>query len=408
MRHVLLAAVLAAAIIALLALLATGQNTTLPLQSAAIGASATLLGVALSKVWDRMRADLESVGKARKLAANVAEMNRNAAMSRQPGYRGQCGGRVRGIELIAGSDPNAATDQIVDFSFRYRPERRASLDAYTLRQTEELWLPYYVDDATRRAVKFEQNDAVDMTRLTPKEASGGRLTWSIELGLTDYYTFAVSTDMLDTHLADRWPNPPAPTLRQLWGPSVTFADLPTLPAPARVGVGVALMDKEGVLIALRRSRFVREAATGWHFVGEGMEPEDCAGLAPDPPANTAYRALRQELALQPTDIAELRMTSFAFDEQRWQPIFTFLARLAITANDLERRILAAVAEHRCEFSGDVLRLGSSLGDPEILRLLTGPPGKSGTLASNHAQWILAACLMDRFGFEEMERAFSRA
>lgn len=292
-----------------------------------------------------------------------------------------------GIRLLAAGASHVALN--LQESFRLTPTavRREATDVTILRALRSTWLPQMKAAAARKGQRFRNELFVDVRRVTKTERNG-LVQYRIGAGSSRYFDFAVTANRLDCRLPPHLTHESARTLRALWNTEPRdLADLPRLPAPAKVGVGVVVIDADDLLLSFRRTLAHHVAPRGWHFVGEGMIPRDLYASG-DPWNATAFRGLREELGIRPKDVDSLEVTGLAVDAQRWQLVAAFVARIALTADQVAARIRMHPGRD-CEVAAIRRRPVSS---PYWTALLSKRPGRQTSLASNHAVFVLACAL----------------
>ena len=94
-----------------------------------------------------------------------------------------------------------------------------------------------------------------------------------------------------------------------------------------------------------------------------------------------------------TDLVD---TGFAFDQLRWQPYFTFLARLDRTWEEVQTGIASATDAWEAEW----ISLPFNIEHAGLRRLMQGRHPDL-ELTSNHAAVALWFALLYRHGFEQM-------
>lgn len=248
-----------------------------------------------------------------------------------------------------------------------------------------------VSASTARRVMFTDDEALCVS--SARLAADG--IWELEPAVTTYHRWAASSGSLDRPLsageALALPGEGG-TLRERWNaPLESPADIAALPAPAKAGCGVVPVTSDGYLVlGVRRRTFAASGGAGEyrdnvHVIAEGMLPEDCGADGVIDAYAAAARGLVEEL-----DVHEARIipTGFFLDTQRWQPVFSFLAYLPLTYNQVWD---SAAGAHDTWEAERLLALPFQDG-PELRALLEGTHPEL-KLASNHAEAYLA-CAMD--------------
>ena len=219
--------------------------------------------------------------------------------------------------------------------------------------------------------------------------------WELAPAITTYHRWAASSGSLDRELTEGEATlipGMGGTLRERWNaPLDTPGDIAGLPAPAKAGCGVVPVTSDGYLVlGVRRRTFVASGNSGEyrdnvHVVAEGMLPEDRGADGAIDASAAAARGLVEELDVHE---AQIIPTGFFLDTQRWQPVFSFLAYLPLSYNQVWD---SAAGAHDSWESDRLLALPFQDG-PELRALVEGTHPEM-KLASNHAQAYLA-CAMD--------------
>lgn len=239
-----------------------------------------------------------------------------------------------------------------------------------------------------------------------------RHKWLLEPAEASYLDFALTSADLDR----KWPGGTQRTLREVLEIQPrSLLDVSGLPTIAKVGVGTAVVTRDGQLVLGVRGRtFVagrRHSSDGRspvHLVAEGMLPSDTNREGLLDPKETAHRGLHEELGLGRTStslgaVERLAATEFFFDQKRLQPYFAYLATVNIEWDELQT--LAKTADSAWE-NEDLIAFPYDVNDDNIRMLLTGEHPQLG-LASNHAAAILWFALLYRHGPFEMRDALAK-
>lgn len=276
-----------------------------------------------------------------------------------------------------------------------------------IRQQEEL--------ANREGYPFFNDLCVDLINaridLVLDESNNRHRQYTLTPALGNYYDFFSTGNSLDDPVIV---DGAETTLRKIWNANPTsITDVSRLPCIAKIGTGTVVVTKDNKIvlgvrgktaIAGRSSKEnIAEVRKLIHFVGEGMIPSDLDSTGRINPRETSARGLWEELAIGEMrdsigKITELRDTGFFFDQKRYQPCFSFLARIDMTWDDLQSAVTAR-AKDGWEFE-QFLATSFNPANAELLRLLRGthPTLK---LASNHAAaYLWFACIYE-FGFFPM-------
>lgn len=294
-------------------------------------------------------------------------------------------------------------------SFRSTPARRPRHELVAARRED--WLSADRAKAAELGLVFEDLPGADLLDAQLEVRSDKERRWthySFEVGETTYYEFASTALKLDRPVRDAQGRQGA--LRDaLGGDPVSILDVGRLPVPAAVGSGtVVVTSDQRVLLGVRLRTFVAGrgdvggAKRPVHVVAEGLAPSDVDADGNFSPREGARRALAEELHVGPrTDhvarVTELVDTGLAFDQERWQPYFTFLARLDRSWAEVETGIRTATdsweSEMLVSLPFDIEHAG--------LRLLLQGRHPDLQLASNHAVVAVWFALLYQHGFEQM-------
>lgn len=249
--------------------------------------------------------------------------------------------------------------------------------------------------AASRKVMFTDDEALSVA--SAQLAEDG--VWELAPAVTTYHRWAASSGSLDRELtageSSAIPGTGS-TLRERWNSALESpADIAGLPAPAKAGCGVVPVTSDGfIVLGVRRRTFVAagsraEYRDNVHVIAEGMLPADVGSDGTVSAAAAAARGLIEELDVHTADIIP---TGFFLDTLRWQPVFSFLAYLPMTFNQVWDS--AAGAGDRWE--ADRLLALPFRDGPELRSLVEGTHPEL-HLASNHAQAYLACAMDHAFG-----------
>jgi 8-oxo-dGTP pyrophosphatase MutT (NUDIX family) len=100
-----------------------------------------------------------------------------------------------------------------------------------------------------------------------------------------------------------------------------------------VGVSTVLETSDGFLMLGRRNASVAYYPDRVHPFAGALEPHDGAD-----PFSAVYRELREELALEPADVAGLRCTGLAEDTRLLHVEMIFATRTQFSRTEIERRV----------------------------------------------------------------------
>lgn len=193
---------------------------------------------------------------------------------------------------------------------------------------------------------------------------------------------------------------------------ISIGDVSRLPVVASIATQTALITQDQRLVLGVRGRtFIAGRGDAEdhrplvHVVAEGMLPIDRDQHGRLDPRAAAVRALAEEMMLgdQPESLGrveEVRATGFYFDQLRWQPCFSYLARTDATWDELQTMAPGAMDYWEVE---RLVSLPFTLDNPEILWLLTGTHPDL-ALASNHAGAAVWFALVYEFGIYETRAA----
>lgn len=294
-------------------------------------------------------------------------------------------------------------------TYESAPERRPRHSL--VEEAREEWLQEDLARAAELGLPFEDLPAADLldARLELRTEGTRRFPhYRLKVGQTTYFEFATTALKLDRTVVDD--DGQERRLRDALGVDPTsILDVGGLPIPASIGSGtVAVTSDNRVILGVRLRTFVAGLAdaTGTrhpvHVVAEGLIPTDVDAAGNFSPLEGAKRALREELHVGPrTDhiarVTELVETGFSFDQERWQPYFTFLARLDRTWAEVQTGIHSATDGWESEM---LLSLPFDIEHAGLRLLLLGRHPDL-QLASNHAAVALWLALLYQHGFEQM-------
>jgi hypothetical protein len=268
-----------------------------------------------------------------------------------------------------------------------------------LPRLQESLLPVLEAEANERSAGLFDADAVDLVGYRPvsERPADGAPVMRLAFARTTYFTFALTSNSLDRDLTALIPDLGAPTLREHWAEHEprSLRDVRDLPAPAKVGVGTVVRTMDGMLALLERGQVFQAPSIdrrALHCVAEGMIPTDRRDGYLSP-RQTAFRGLREELAVGQDEVDRLRLTGLFFDHQRWHVVFTALAETRLTCEQL--RQLAVSAGHHHE-TDSLHFFPDHPEDPDLVAFLLGDHATFG-LASNHAAAAVLAALSATHG-----------
>lgn len=281
----------------------------------------------------------------------------------------------------------------------------------------EQWLKEDTEWAAEQGLVFNDGAAADLLAATLELCmqDGKRVPhYTLTIGETTYFEFASTALKLDRDFVDD--SSRKHTLREVFAiEPMNVLDVETLPIPACVGSGtVVVTSDDEVLLGVRRRTFIAGSASSGrgripvHVVAEGLLPTDIDEFGNFRPVEGAKRALREELQVSPRSdriahAIDLVETGFAFDQQRWQPYFAFLARLDSTGDEVRTGIASATDAWEAE---EWIGLPFDIECAGMRLLLQGHHPKY-ELASNHAAVALWFALLHKHGFEHMRNELMR-
>lgn len=273
---------------------------------------------------------------------------------------------------------------------------------------ESTVLPAITAAAASRRQTFDDGEIIDVTSAELiRGGPGDKNTYVMTAAPSSYYLWAATSARMDEG---------APSLRESWEEweqeILRLEDVGRAMSPCFAGVVVLVVTQEAdgtrrLVLHQRGNVWVagtspddkRRKVRRIHFVGEGVLPEDVEGRRISV-HQTAIRGLEEELGLKRGDVTSLVMTGVAFDTDRRQPVFCFLAQTHLS---YERVTLQARAAPGFFEANDFVPLVWSLASQQLRKLMTGS-GHRLQLASNHAQIALLFALIYEFGIVETERA----
>lgn len=302
-----------------------------------------------------------------------------------------------------------------EFTSRSDPRPVAPL----VQRHQAAWWAQATEEAAAANRVLTDGPRVDLADVRVSWAeSGERLThYDFVDAPASYREFACTTARLDRKFQDEdedeseWLS-----LRERWAVSPTgIPDVSSLPAPAVIGSGtVVVSSDERLVLSVRTARaFVAsgssqsDARVRVHVVAEGLLPTDRDRHGRFSPRAGAERALREELHVgRASDhlagVNELIDTGLCFDQNRWQPYFTFLARLDRPAAELETGMAAAT--DRWEHDR-LISLPFDI-EHEGVRQLMLDSHPDLELASNHAKVSLWFALLYHHGYRHLRDALT--
>ena len=187
-----------------------------------------------------------------------------------------------------------------------------------------------------------------------------------------------------------------------------------LPFQAKIGSVTILETSDGqVVLGVRGKTMIAgnnppELRKKVHFVAEGMIPEDRDETGNLNPIETSKRGLEEELMVGTTSqsighLVELKSTGFFFDQLRFQPCFTYLAKTEVSFDDLKTGASAAKDAWENE---SLVSMPLSIDAIEMRQLMLGRHPDF-ELASNHAAAGLWFALIFKHGFVYVKDSLSR-
>lgn len=326
----------------------------------------------------------------------------------------QSGGmEIPNMAVIASCTQGQSWTDRIDVTFQPTSDRPrdALVDA-----TRDLWLPGLLEKAGTDYVLVDAPRA-DLTSAqleTRVVDSVRRPHYVLGVGSSTYFDFACSNARLDQEFQLEGDHRPR-SLRERWDvhPS-TLLDVGSLPASAPMGSGTVAVTRDGrMILGIRHKTFVAGSAAHHgarrpvHFVAEGLLPNDYDEDGVFSPAEGARRGLREELHVGPRSdhiarVESLIATGFCFDQRRWQPYFTFLARLDRSWDEIQTAAPTASDSWEVE---SLLSLPFSIEHAGVRGLLRGEHPDL-VLASNHAAATLWFALLHEHGFQQLRDELS--
>lgn len=317
---------------------------------------------------------------------------------------------IPGIAVVASATHDAGWDAntIVEFAPEGSPRATDELTARAL----DVTLPKLQAQAEERKLTFFDDDCVDIVDvdLTTINRDGKRRPkFTFTPAKARYFDFAVSSSRLDAPV-DPEIDPLQPSLRQLWGhgPS-SLLEVSALPAVAKLGCGTVAVTKDSrIVFGIRGKTFIASdsvsdsARRSLHFVAEGMIPKDLNQEGRVDPKVGITRGLDEELNIGLSSrnigrVAEMISTGVFFDQQRWQPCFSYLSRLDITWDEVQTA--APIARDAWEVEA-LISLPFDIEHAGVRQLLLGTHPDF-RLASNHAAAMLWFALLHNHGYHVM-------
>lgn len=273
-----------------------------------------------------------------------------------------------------------------------------------------------IDGAKRASVAFDDQPAVDLlnagTVLAEERDGAVRTKYRLTPAVTSYHLWAATSNSLDRPFtaSEVTAFPDSSSLRDAWRISPErLEDVGRLPAPAKVGVGTAVITNDNhLVVGLRGKTFVASAHDSplgdvrkpVHFVAEGMIPNDLNPAGRLDPRVTALRGIAEELGLDQSGtgtgtVTKLVATGVFFDVKRWQPCFAFVARIDRSFDELNTLVHSATDYWE---SDQLIPMPMDIRDGHLRSLLLGHH-ESFRWASNHAQAVAYFACLHEFGFE---------
>lgn len=297
--------------------------------------------------------------------------------------------------------------------FRTTDERRPR--HALVEETRRLWLPTIVKKAEAGDYIFSDDEGVDLvsaeqtTRRVPGQSP--RTHFRFKVAPSSYSDFACSNAKLDEQFTLDGETD-LRSLRERWAVTPrSILDVGQLPASAVIGSSTVVVTSDNRFVfGVRDRTFIagRNDSTDArqrppvHFVAEGLQIKDLDQDGNFSPLAGSYRALRQELGVskRSDSIArpnEVVPTGFAFDNKRWQPYFTFIARVDTTWKDLETGCW--IAQDHWE-AARLESLPFDIGHVGVRKLLIDDHPDF-VLASNHAKLALWFALLFQHGYHHL-------
>lgn len=313
------------------------------------------------------------------------------------------------VAIVAASNERRTFLDRVRFTFAAQLEpSRPDPDEWEFLEAHHV--PALIERANAEGRPFQNGPKVDLVGVEVSRALTNRTVsptvYTLRIAPTDYFRFAAMSNSLDTELdigGERT------TLRDRWRDAVPreIRDTTLLPAPACIGtVTVVVSLPDQAIVCHDRAALFQAGATSAHrrnihFVGEGMLPDDRLPNGEPSPLVTARRGLFGELALVERHDADVNIvpTGVFLDIERWQPVFSFVALVDATFDEI-----ASTASTAKDFfeTRELLPRACSSADPRTRDLLLGQDGRL-ALASNHASTALLLALVYWDGLDTVRR-----
>lgn len=320
------------------------------------------------------------------------------------------GMKIPGMSVVASCVQGIPwTDRItVEFESGVTPRGRDPL----LDVTRGLWLPGMLEDAQSKGYVLVDGERADMlsAHLQVRMRNGVKQPhYAFGVSYSSYFDFACGNAQLDREF-QLTPEAPLRSLRSMWEKSPTsILDIGDLPIPAAIGSGTAVVTRDGRLVlGVRHRTYIagRDPSHGSrqpvHVVAEGLLPGDVDDDGNFSPRIGVRRGLREELHIGGRSdhiarVEELVDTGFCFDQTRWQPYFTYLARIDRTWNELQTAAPIAADSWEAE---TLISLPFDIQHVGVRRLLRGEHPDL-ILASNHAAAAIWFALLYQHGYQQM-------
>ena len=317
---------------------------------------------------------------------------------------------IPGIAVIASCTQGKSweTNTVIEFSAMAESRGTNEIAA----KAREVTLPELRKQADNGKLLLFDDECVDVVDadLSVFHSDGRRLPhYTLTPAKAQYFDFAVTTSRLDAPtnpLIDSEQR----TLRELWGNEpASLLEVSRLPAMAKLGSGTVVVTKDDRLVlGVRGKTFIASDSEqgsnrrSLHFVAEGISPRDCDSDGLLNPAIGAVRGLDEELNIGSSSrnigrAAKIVPTGVFFDQQRWQPCFSYLCRLDIDWDELQTA--APIARDSWEVEA-LISLPFDIAHTGVRSLLYGTHPDF-RLASNHAAAMLWFALLHRHGYHEM-------
>ncbi|WP_151526335.1 hypothetical protein [Serinicoccus kebangsaanensis] len=284
-----------------------------------------------------------------------------------------------------------------------------------VRVAREARLPALLEQRETEGFVLTNGSQAALTRATLSLVGQGRNRrphYTLGIGTSEYFDFATVNVQLDEPLPT--PDGSSESLRRRWGryPG-SVLDVNGLPAAATIGSGTAVVTKdERLILGIRASTFVARSSPvagrrGVHVVAEGLLPDDVDDTGAFCPRVGALRGVREELHIGPradniAAVTRLIETGFCFDQLRWQPYFTFVARIDRTWDEIHTAMSSARDAWEVE---TLISLPFDIEHAGVRRLLRGDHPDL-ALVSNHAGAALWFALLHKHGYSQMRDELS--